>query len=323
MKRIVTIVAAMAATVSVWGQTSPEQPESTEPRDTVEIVKEEGSELAPDTVRVKPQPRRPSVTPVDIDDNKQSPVLHYYDKHGEQLDEPVLFLATLDTVTKPKAKPNYPLYNGVSVGVNFADGIMQAFGQKYGSYDIWADVSLHNWFFPVVEAGLGFASSTPENKNFTYKVKPSFFMKVGLNYNFLYKSDPSYQLFLGLRAAFSHFGWEATDISINSSYWQETERFNLTGMRSTAWWGEVLAGLKVKVVGNFSLGWTVRWHFPFHVSRSTPGTLANGLSSTGESKPLFIPGYGSSNAFTFSFSAIWTIPAKARKEAIEESETAK
>lgn len=277
--------------------------------------------LAGDSLRQKApvRPRTPrTATPVDIDDQKQTPVLHYYDKHGEPLDEPVLFLATLDTVTKPKSKPIYPEFSGVSVGVNFADALMMAFGQKYGSFDVWADVSLWNWLVPVVEAGIGFADSKPDNHNFTYKVKPSFYCKVGVNYNFLYKSDPAYQVFLGLRACMSSFGWKATNITIANSYWQDSSQFSLTGLRSTAWWGELLAGIKVKIVGDFSLGWNVRWHFPFSVSKAKTGKLPAGLSSDAYNKPWFMPGYGSNSSFTFAVSAIWTFGRPAKIEGKEK-----
>ena len=50
-----------------------------------------------------PQPKTRTVTPVDIDEKKPRTVLHYYDKHGDPLAEPVMFIATLDTVTKAPA----------------------------------------------------------------------------------------------------------------------------------------------------------------------------------------------------------------------------
>ena len=64
------------------------------------------------------------ITPVDNDPTKpRQPILHYYDKHGEPLDEPVLFLADLDTVKQASPGPVYPLWESVSVGVNFFDGV--------------------------------------------------------------------------------------------------------------------------------------------------------------------------------------------------------
>lgn len=239
----------------------------------------------------------PKSTPVDVDDNKPVTVLHYFDKHGNPLNEPVLFLATLDTVQKVKSKPIYPLYNGINIGANFGDLLFMAFGQRYASFDLWANVSLHNWFFPTVECGLGYADETPSKANFTYRTAPSFYAKIGANYNFLYKSNPDYQVFLGLRAGFSSFNYDVTDISIKSDYWNETQNLSLRGLHSSAFYGEALAGLQVKIAGNFSLGWSARWHFIFHVSEDK------------DNKPWFIPGYGGSSPFAMSISAIWTIPA--------------
>ena len=308
---IVVLLTMICTAMPASAQTEPALTDSIA-ADTIQNVAERV-----DSIPAKPvsRPTR-KVTPVDVDDQKREPVLHYYDKHGELLDEPVLFLATLDTVTKPKSKPIYPKFNGVSVGVNFADAIMMAFGQKFGSYDVWADVSLWNWLFPVVEAGIGYADATPENKNFTYKVSPSFYCKLGVNYNFLYKSNPDYQLYLGLRAGMSNFGWSARNVTVNSDYWQESQKFNLTGMRSTAFWGEVLAGIKVKIVGGFSLGWNVRWRVPFSIGKAMP----DGMEALRISKPWFIPGYGGYSAITFNVSAIWTFGGKSKADIDAQAE---
>lgn len=267
----------------------------------------------PDTVAPgTPLPRTPrKSSPVDTDDEKPREVLHYYDKHGNPLDEPVRFLAVLDTVTKPKSKPLYPLYNGFSVGVNFGDAIFMAAGQKYGGFDIWADVSLFNWFFPVVEAGIGFADSRPEESNFTYRTSPSFYAKIGFNYNFMYKSDPAYQLFAGFRAGFSSFSYDVEDVSISNGYWDETQNFSMRGLKANALYGEVLAGIKVKIVGNFSLGWSARYHFKMKVNSSSAST------------PWYIPGYGAGSPFSVTFSAIYSFgQKKIDQDSLPEAEAA-
>lgn len=242
----------------------------------------------------------PIVTPVDVDDEKPRELLHYYDKHGNPLDEPVRFLTVLDTVQTPKAAPVYPLYNGMNFGVNFGDLIFMAFGQKFASLDVWANVSIHNWLFPTLEAGLGWADAKPEKQNYNYKSNPAFYIKAGLNYNFLYKSNPDYQVFVGLRGGFSTFGYDIYDVRIANDYWQQTQNLQLSGLRSTAFYGEALAGIQVKIVKDFSLGWNLRWHFLFHASHDQG------------SKPWFIPGYGGSSPFGFTASAIWTLPAPKR-----------
>lgn len=264
----------------------------------------ETKELVVDTVPSTPRRiiPKPTSTPVDIDDNKPVTVLHYYDKHGDPLEEPVLFLATLDTVQNVKSGPVYPLYNGMNFGVNFGDLIFMAFGQRYGSFDAWANISLHNWIFPTVELGLGYANDTPARQNYTYRTSPSLYAKIGVNYNFLYKSNPDYQVFLGVRAGFSRFSYSLTDVTVSTDFWNETQHTSIRGLHSTSLYGEALAGLQVKIAGNFSLGWSARWHFLFHASKDR------------ENKPWFIPGYGGSAPFAISVSAIWTI---GRKEAVK------
>ena len=237
-----------------------------------------------------------TITPVDNDVNKpKQPTLHYYDKHGNPLDEPVLFMAELDTVTSAKPKPVYPLLYSASVGFNFFDGLMSIFGQSHSSYDVQASVSLHNWFEPVVELGIGFADNHPEGSNFRYKSKPSFYGKIGLNYNFMYKSNPDYQVYLGLRGGYSSFNYEITDITINSDYWGQTNHFSIMNQKGSAFYGQALAGLKVKIWKWFSLGWSIRYGFKIKEKKGT------------NSNPWFIPGYGT-GALNATFSLIYTIP---------------
>ena len=249
------------------------------------------------------------VTPVDVDDKKPpQPVLHYYDKHGNELKEPVLFLAELDTVGKANSGPKYPLYNGVSFGLNFGDAVLALTGQRHYSFDLWADVSLHNWFFPIVEAGIGFADYKPEDGNYHYISKPSPYIKAGLNYNFLYKSNPDYQIFLGLRAGWSSFRYDITDISINSDYWSETSHPEIKGQKASAFYGEALVGLKVKIAGNFSFGWTGRYRIMFHKTKGSNST------------PWFIPGYGTGSPLNITFSAIYTFKPHKKEAAPEPKE---
>lgn len=246
------------------------------------------------------------ITPVDNDPTKpRQPVLHYYDKHGNPLDEPVLFLADLDTVAQAKPGPIYPLWQSVSVGINFFDGLMMLAGQKHASFDLWAALSLHNWIQPVVELGVGIADNKPEEGNFHYKGKPSFYGKIGLNYNFLYQSNPDYQVHLGLRGAYSNFRYDITDITINSSYWDQSNNFSILDQRAHALYGEVLGGIKVMIWKNISLGWDIRFRFKF---KST-----NGSNST----PWFIPGYGTSSPLSASFSLIYTVPIGKGKKRVE------
>lgn len=241
------------------------------------------------------------ITPVDNDPNQpQQPVLHYYDKHGNPLEEPVLFLAQADTTVSARPQPVYPLLYSASLGFNFFDGIMMLAGQKHASFDLWASLSLHNWFEPVIECGIGFADNKPETMNFRYKNKPSLYGKIGINYNFLYKSNPDYQVFLGLRAGYTKYRYDITDITINSDYWGQSNHFSIENQQAHAFYGQAVAGIKVKLWKWFSMGWTFRYGFKI---KDTTGLNSNAW---------FIPGYGT-GALGATFSLIYTLPINTKK----------
>lgn len=251
------------------------------------------------------QTNRGTITPVESDDHApQQPVLHYFDKHGNKLDTPVLYLAELDTVSKIRPSSPYPLFNGVTVGVNFADAIMTLIGQKHSSYDVSAMVSLHNWFFPIVEVGVGWGNYT-DNNNDLYKVKayPAVYAKIGINYNFLYKSNPEYMAYVGGRFGISNHRWDKTDIKTTNEEGESITSPDELDRHCVSIYGEVLAGLKVKVAGPFSLGWNVRYRLGLHNSRGQT--------------PWFVPGYGT-GPLGFTFNAYLTFGEKKKKPTLPD-----
>lgn len=195
-----------------------------------------------------------------------------------------------------RSYPRYPLVTSLWLGVNFVDPVLMAMGQDYASADVHATLNMWNRFQPTVELGLGWAKSTPDDMNFTYRGKPSLYLKLGANYNFLFKSSPDYQAFVGFRVAGSTFKFDV-DAHYHNSYWQEDADFSIKGQSSHALWGELLAGLKVKIARQWSLGWTVRWHRMFSCRVTEHG------------RPWFVPGYGPRDkALSFTVSAYYTLP---------------
>ncbi len=246
---------------------------------------------------------KPKTTPVDIDRAQpEQPIMHYYDKHGEPLQTPVRFLAELDTITKVTSGPKYPAFDGVTISANFFDAIMMIIGQQRANFDLAATCSVHNWFFPTVEAGVGFSNAHPDDGRCYFKVSPTPYVKVGMNYNFLYKSNPDYQVFLGLRAGWSTFTYNVYDIKAGSEYYVADGPTERTGLRSTAFFGQALAGVQVKIWKFISMGWTVRYNFNFKQTYSQPDFPA-----------WFTPGYGTSTPITATFSLGFTIGRKSSK----------
>ena len=75
---------------------------------------------------------------------------------------------------------------------------MRAFGQHYGLGDVWAEVSLHNRYFPFLAIGVdAIAMTLPDGSNFTFRVPVSPYVKIGASYNFFYNSNPDYKLQMG------------------------------------------------------------------------------------------------------------------------------
>ncbi len=198
-------------------------------------------------------------------------------------------------------KMKYPLLMGVSVGVNIWDPVMRLFGQKHGLVGFSADVNMHNRYFPALEIGLGTARNTPAASNYTYRSPMSVYFKLGADYNFLYNSNPDYQWLAGFRYGFAPFSWAVDDISLAPGYWDDPVTFAIPSQNATAGWLEFQIGLRIKLFGNLSAGWMVRYHTIIHESKNVHG------------QPWYIPGFGTrgqaiSGAFTFTY----TLPLNKR-----------
>lgn len=200
---------------------------------------------------------------------------------------------------KEKDIIKYPKFHELTIGLNIWDPVMRILGQKYGVAEAWAELSIHNRFKPVVEVGLGTSDYTPDDDNFTFKSNLTPYFRLGMNYNFLFKKTTDYQFFAGLRYGLSPFSYEVNNVSINGGYWNEPEVVNFPKQSTTVGYMELSAGLKVKIINNFYLGWALKFHSILHESKATYG------------KPWYIPGYGTrGTSITGAFSLMYTIPLK-------------
>lgn len=266
MKRILPILALLLLHVSAWGQ----------------------------------DPDRRHITPVQPSTNTTLPPARGTD---EEVIKRFLSGDTLAAAEEARrdslrrAYKRYPLLTDLTVGLNFVDLPLMAFGQDYASVDFHATLNLWNRLQPVLEMGLGWASSTPNDMNYTYHGRPSPYFKLGANYNFLYKSEPRYQAVLGLRLCYSPLRYRVTDVAYRNGYWDEDLTFDIDSQSSHALWGEAVAGLRVDIWRQWSLGWTIRYHAMFSYGSSQSG------------RPWFIPGYGPRKGnLGFTFSVAYTLP---------------
>lgn len=211
---------------------------------------------------------------------------------------PDSLLAPVDSVPKMIQ----PLLFSTAVGVDIWEPVMRAFGQHYGLIEFSGELNLHNRYIPVVEVGLGAASNTPDDNNYTYKVPLTPYFRIGCNYNFLYNSNPDYMAFAGVRFGWSHFNYEINDVTLDNGYWGESSTFNLPRQTANVTYMQLLFGIRVKIYGPISMGWSVRYKSKLHESKAAFG------------EPWYIPGYGSrKGAITGSFSITYTLPFKKKE----------
>ncbi len=210
----------------------------------------------------------------------------------------------VDGVTQGRVpKMINPLLFSASVGIDLWDPMMRIFGQSYGLVGLSAELNLHNRYIPVVEVGLGNASSTPSNQNYTYHVGVSPYFRIGANYNFLYNSNPDYQFVAGLRFGWTRFDYQLRNVSISDPYWGQDQIVDFPTQTSSVTYLNVIFGLRVKIWKPISMGWNVRFRTILHETDQLDG------------KPWYIPGYGSRKGIiTGSFSVFYTFSLAGKKK---------
>ncbi|MGN0214444.1 MAG: DUF6048 family protein [Muribaculaceae bacterium] len=240
------------------------------------------------------------ITPVEVNTNRT-----LLPRKGEKLKYIERDSLTLDSLRRDsiaKIYPHYPIITDITLGAGVGDAVGRLFGQKYSSFDISASVNMWNRLSPVIELGVGWANSTPEELNYTYKGKLAPYAKIGANYNFMFKSHPDYQFFAGLRVGYSTFKYDITNISISNGYWGEDQAIDLLNQKSHAMWGEFSLGLRVKLWQSISAGWTLKYHNVFSYKKNPNGD------------PWFIPGFGSrTSKLAVGFSVYYTLPTSKKK----------
>lgn len=199
----------------------------------------------------------------------------------------------------------YPLMDGFIVGVDFFQPVFTLFGQGYANYQVSLEVSFRNRFFPIWEVGLGRANSTPNDRNFTYKVSPTIYNRIGILYNPSFNSTAIGYFYMGILYGFSSFSYDITDIDLSSSFWGTTPpAAAIRDCSSRAQWLEPLAGIRVRLYKGLKMGFSVRYKILLHAQ------------DYGTTRPWIIPGMGKrSGGFDFTYSLFYQVGLGVRKRA--------
>lgn len=188
-----------------------------------------------------------------------------------------------------------PLLAGVSVSVDAAGAVM-AVCCPYGQYEAAARLNLRGRYFPIAEVGMGVSNHTNETTELHYKVNSPYF-RLGMDYNVAKDVRSGNRIFVGLRYGFSTFKYDLDGPDITDAVYGTSTPFRYSGLKSTAGWGEVVAGLEAKVWGMLHLGWSVRYRMRIHNKKTEVG------------EAWYIPGFGKSDSHALggTFNVIFDI----------------
>lgn len=219
---------------------------------------------------------------------------------------------------KEKAKPEieYPLYNGLSVGLDLWGPASKALGGDFLSTDVSVCADLKHRYFPTVEIGYGTTDTQSEENGISYKTNAPY-LRIGMDYNMLFKKAHGHMLLLGFRYGMSSFKYDVVSMGIDDpiyggSYnpdltddvWQGSIPYRHTGMKGSMQWLEMCFGIRARVSGQISMGWAMRFKFKLSASPDTYGD------------PWYVPGFGKygSNTIGISYTIVYHLPTHKEKK---------
>lgn len=215
--------------------------------------------------------------------------------------------------TKKEKKPaeiEYPLYNGISVGVDLWGIGSSLFGGDFMSSEVVACVDLKHRFFPTVEVGYG-KTDTWNDEGIHYKSGAPYF-RIGLDYNALYKKKHGQMLLVGVRYGYSSFLYDVASLEVNDpiyggsssnphltdEIWGGSVLYNHSDMKGALHWLEFGVGIRANIWKGLQMGWGLR--FRFNLSAST-GKYGD---------PWYVPGFGKygDNTLGVQYTILYKLP---------------
>ncbi len=174
-------------------------------------------------------------------------------------------------------------FNGLRLEVNVAP-IVNALllNKEIFNYEAAIQANIMHKYFPVLEMGYAGADHTASN-DISFKTN-GMFSRIGLDLNIIKpkkKQKPTNNLFLvGVRVGFSNFKYDLNNVLLTDEYWGQSQKRDFVDEKASKVWFEISGGMRVEVVKNVFMGWTIRNKNFF---KEEP---------IGQLTPWFVPGYG-------------------------------
>lgn len=209
-----------------------------------------------------------------------------------------------------EAKTVYPLYNGVSIGLDLWGIGSRVLGGDFLSTEVSVDVNLKNRFFPIAEIGYG-STGTWSDKGTYYKTHAPYF-RIGMDYNALFNKRHGHMLLVGLRYGVSSFKYDVKALSLEDpiyggatgnpslgdKIWGGSLPYDHRGMKGSMNWLEFCVGIRAHVWKELYMGWALRFKFKLSGSSDEYGD------------PWYVPGFGTygSNTMGVTYTITYKLP---------------
>jgi len=174
------------------------------------------------------------------------------------------------------------VFNGIRLDLDVSPALTTFLkkGESF-SFETGIQAEFNKRLYPVIELGYGGAKKLT-GSGIIYK-GDALFYRAGVDFNLLKSKseNPTHNnLFLfGARIGYTYFDYELQNISFVDDFWNTNITKNLNSTSSNFWF-EIAASVRVELLKNLYIGWTVR--IKNMLLKPDPGTF----------KPWYIPGYG-------------------------------
>lgn len=206
-----------------------------------------------------------------------------------------------DKETKKESVWSMFKFKGVGISADIF-GCAAALINDNISTEVAVEANFGNRIYPVFEVGYDWCNTTDMTSGISYRANAPYY-RAGINYNFFTKKDnpnPKHYIYGLVRLGWSNFRYDVTTPPITDPVWGGEVALDLKDVKGASLWGEIGAGIKVKIAKGFHMGWSIRYKYRF-TEKTTPN-----------SKMWYIPGFGinKSTCFGGSYSLTYEIPFK-------------
>lgn len=157
-------------------------------------------------------------------------------------------------------------------------------------YEALARINLLNKYFPVFEAGV-----ESRQKSMISGIDfagTGIFYRLGIDMNLIKPASNqaiTNKFLIGARLGMATIGYDIQNVAVTDPLTGTISYINFNDEKHTGFWFEIVAGIRIKVFRNFTLGWSVRNKNPL------------GELEAGKISPWYLPGFGITGTGGWSF----------------------